>query len=135
MRQALLKAYGAEGVPPAHEDYYVISATGLPMGMGGLRRDRSDSGDAQAMQQQAARMLEMVRQSTTLNIKGKQKLQAAKVEAGQRGGVRVLYFLFPRDPKIGPEDKELDFESKMGPIEVKGKFKPKDMLYAGKLEL
>jgi hypothetical protein len=131
---AIAKTYGADAVPN-HDDYYMISATGLRMGMGGRRG--SEDGDAQ---EQAQRAVAQMIAGTKLKIKNKPDIQAVKADVVERAGVRTVVFLFPRDTKIGAEDKDVEFECKipignMGNIEVKAKFHPKDMAYNGKLEL
>ena len=47
----------------------------------------------------------------------------------------TLYVAFPRTDPIVLEDKNVEFEMKLGPMTVRGKFKLKDMLFDGKLEL
>jgi hypothetical protein len=47
----------------------------------------------------------------------------------------TVYFLFPRSEAITLEDKEVEFETKLGPMEIKRKFKLQDMVFGGKLEL
>lgn len=122
-------------------DYYVISGSGFQMMGGGGRREGAPSTDvneAQQMQQQRQQriqqMIEALKAGTKLKLK-KQTLNAAKVGMIQRDGKPVVFFMFPRDPKITAEDKDAEFECKLGPMEVKVKFHPKEMGYGGKLEL
>ena len=44
-------------------------------------------------------------------------------------------FYFPRLEPIFPDDKQVTFTTKLGPLEVKAKFTLKEMMYQGKLEL
>ena len=44
-------------------------------------------------------------------------------------------FYFPRLDPIFPDDKQVTFTTKLGPLEVKAKFTLKEMVYQGKLEL
>jgi hypothetical protein len=44
-------------------------------------------------------------------------------------------FYFPRLEPIFPDDKQVTFTTKLGPLEVKAKFALKEMVYQGKLEL
>jgi hypothetical protein len=44
-------------------------------------------------------------------------------------------FYFPRLEPIFPDDKQVTFTTKLGPLEVKAKFTLKEMVYQGKLEL
>jgi hypothetical protein len=49
---------------------------------------------------------------------------------------RLMLFLFPYTTQpIKPEDKEVTFLTKMGPMELKVKFALKDMMYKGQLTL
>jgi hypothetical protein len=115
----------------------MVSATGLRMmGMGGRRGADTTEQNAQ---EQAQKMIAQIIAGTKLKIKNKPDIPAVKADVVVRAGVRTIIFLFPRDTKIGAEDKDVEFECKigtpMGNIEVKAKFHPKDMAYNGKLEL
>ncbi len=46
-----------------------------------------------------------------------------------------LYMLFPRDAAYTVDDKEVEFRTKIGKINIRRKFKFKDMVYNGKLEM
>ena len=46
-----------------------------------------------------------------------------------------MSFLFPKTTTFTAEDKELEFSSKFGKTAVKHKFKLKDMVFNGKLEM
>jgi hypothetical protein len=93
--------------------------------------------------------------STTLTITsntGKKTIPSARMEQGERGGNPALFFFFPRDRHIGPDDK-VSFESywrvrlpvprwgikdaKVYVITevVQASFDPKEMAYRGHLEL
>jgi hypothetical protein len=128
VKQALVKAkYGAEaGTSPEaqkllarEEQYYVLSVSGLPAYL--LPKDE------QAKQAMAA--------ASTLNVKNKDAVAAADVEFQKDGGNVDAYFLFPRKSPFSLEDKEIEFVSKLGPVTLKHKFKLKDMVFKGKLEL
>lgn len=56
---------------------------------------------------------------------------------GGRGGFGTfdVYFLFPRTDGYTVEDKEVEFVTKIGKVNIKRKFKFKDMVYNGKLEM
>ena len=69
--------------------------------------------------------------SATLVRKDKDPIQAENATARDR----VVYFLFPRTSPITLEDKEVEFVSKLGRLEVRRKFKLKDMMIGEKLEL
>jgi hypothetical protein len=47
----------------------------------------------------------------------------------------TIVFLFPRVDAIDADDKEVTFETGLGPLGIKCKFVLKDMRYGGKLAL
>jgi hypothetical protein len=51
------------------------------------------------------------------------------------GGVLTLVFAFPRTDPIVVDDKEVEFVTTIGTIEIKQKFKLKDLVINGQLEL
>lgn len=118
-------------------EYYVVSVTGNrmmtgPSGPGGQRGAGSAPPDrAQQMQEMQQRLM----QATTLRMKGKEPMPPAKVEMMRgQNGIRTV-FLFPRTQAISAEDKEVEFETSMGPMKIKSKFALKDMNYQGQLAL
>jgi len=84
--------------------------------------------DENEMQRQGR--LEMLKEFTKLDRHG-DPIFLSKVEAQGTG----TWFYFPRLEPIKPEDKQITFVTKLGPIEIKAKFTLKDMVYRGKLEL
>jgi hypothetical protein len=125
VREALiLDKYGAEkaGSEEAKKvlaqdpPNYVIVMVGLPSGM--LRS--------------AAQGL---KEGTSLVVKGKDPIMAENVQASQRGPVSDVYLVFPRKTPLTLEDKEVEFKCKLGKTLVQKKFKLKDMVVAGRLEL
>ncbi len=129
MRQAVARMrFGPEAGASAEaarllnfqEQRYVVSVAGLPGRM------------AQAD-------LEKFKELAALKIKGKEPLRANLVQ-GQREDNRVnLYFSFPKARQGGYDitlaDKEVEFELKLRAMEISRKFKLKEMVYGGKLEL
>jgi hypothetical protein len=53
---------------------------------------------------------------------------------GFGGGNFDLFFAFPKDAPISVDDKEMEFVTKVGQMNIRKKFKLKDMVYNGKLE-
>jgi hypothetical protein len=90
------------------EHYYIVSVSGIP------QRMRAAQG--------------------SLKIPGKDPIQAVEVKASADGGSPVLYFIFPRAP-IAPEDKDIEFAVKVGSVDLKRRFRLKDMVFEGNLEL
>jgi hypothetical protein len=74
-------------------------------------------------------------ESTTLMAAGKPPLKAVDVQiSGGRGAANVS-FLFPKTTTFTVEDKEVEFSSKFDKIVIKKKFKLKDMVFNGKVEM
>ncbi|MBI4876349.1 MAG: hypothetical protein HY822_17065 [Acidobacteria bacterium] len=72
----------------------------------------------------------------TLNIKGRDPIQATDVQAdrGERGANLYLFFAREENP-ITLEDREVEVVLKLQSVEVKRRFKLKDMVFDGKLEI
>jgi hypothetical protein len=113
VREALNR--GAFGAVPAD---YILNVFGEVPGV------EADSVDAS------------LKDNTKLEHKGDQiKLNRAEPapKRGQSGDGTLFYF--SRLLALRPEDKEVTFSTKLGPLEVKCKFTLKDMIYRGHLEL
>jgi hypothetical protein len=128
IKQALLKMkFGAEvGTSPEakqilanNEPDYVIVVAGLNRGM--VR------GDADQIKQALLGATELV-------IKGKESIKPKDFRIVGQGRIDAI-FGFPKTNPIVEDDKEVEFVCKVGTITVKQKFRLKDMLYNGKLEL
>jgi len=78
-------------------------------------------------------MAESLRETTFLQRKGKESIATVHTESGADG---TLLFYFPNDADpISLDDKEVVFRTKLGPLELKARFVPKEMRYRGKLTL
>lgn len=128
LRQAVAKQkYGAEAAtsPDAkklldsEQKYYAIVVAGLP----GRAAHVNDE------------MKPMLLKSTTLSVKGKDPITAIELQSGGNEQKAVVMFFFPKTTVIDADDKEVEFSSKVGPLVVKQKFKLKEMIFNGKLEL
>ena len=73
--------------------------------------------------------------ATWLKRKGKEGVNPDRVETLQTAKGPVTFFLFSRSEAIEADDKEVTFESGMGPLGIKCKFVLKSMTYNGKLAL
>jgi hypothetical protein len=124
LREAIAKQkYGAEaGTSPESkklldepQKWYIIVVTGLParMGRGGPE------------------MKEMLLKNTSLNIKGKELIVPEDLQSGGTSAI----FMFPKTVAIDMDDKEVEFSTKLGQNQVKAKFKLKEMVFNGKLDL
>jgi len=74
-----------------------------------------------------------------LRIKDKPPIQAVDLKAGRDENRINLYLMFPRQqdgtPVIVLEDKEVEVLLKAGPLDIRRKFRLKDMIFEGKLEI
>ena len=129
VKQALVKRrFGAEAStsPQARqiieneEPHYVLVLDNLPAGL--ARMDM-------------ARLKERLKATVALNRKGQEPLRPAIVETGTKEKSVVIFFLFPKASPIRVEDKEVEFEARVGPLEFKRKFKLQEMIFDGKLAL
>jgi hypothetical protein len=99
---------------PVYENYYVIGVDGLP------------SGDYS---------VDDLRQIAILRSNGKSKWTVQATAARERIRTSSVYqFAFSRaSARIGEDTEEVIFEMDLDPWTLLTKFKPKDMLYHGKL--
>jgi len=130
VRQALIKRqYGAEaGTSPEAkakldrvDQVYVLILVGMPgYTLSAAQGDRK------------AGLLDL----TTLTASGKPPLKPidVQVSGGGRGGANIS-FLFPKTTLFTVEDKEVEFFTKFDKTAIKHKFKLKDMVFNGKLEM
>ena len=97
------------------QKWYIIVMSGLParMGRGG------------------AEMKEMLLKNTSLNIKGKEPIVPEDLQSSGTSAI----FLFPKTVAIDMDDKEVEFSTKLGQQIVKTRFKLKEMVFNGKLDL
>ena len=129
VRQALARSrFGAEaGTSPeaakmlaGEQTQYVVGIAGLPAQM--LRGNP-----------------DVLKQAIQLKIKDKPPIMPSQISGDRgEGGRANLYVIFPKgngSPVIQLEDNEIEFVAKLGPIEIKRKFRLKDMVFDGKLEL
>jgi len=134
VKQALAKAkYGAEAGTSAEakaflereEQYFVLNMSGLPANLA-----RAAEGDNKAG------LLKL----TSLSVKGKDPVAAMDVQISKREKAVDAMFVFPRMMPGSPapfsvDDRELEFSTKFDKTPVRYRFKLKDMVYHGKLEL
>jgi hypothetical protein len=73
--------------------------------------------------------------ATSLTAKAKDALKPTEIQvtASQKGG-EVIFF-FPRSAPFTLDDKEVEFSTKLGERSLVYKFRLKDMVFGGKLEL
>jgi len=129
IKQALMKRkFGSEvaaspeakGFIDRKDEVYALTMAGLPANL------------AQAAQGDKKAVLLGV---TTLEVKGKEPVKAMDVQVSAAGRNMNLSFLFPRTTNFTAEDKEFEFVTKFDKTTVKHKFKLKDMVFNGKVEM
>ena len=129
IKQALVKRrFAAEaGTSPEakamldrEEKFYVLTLIGVP---GNFL--------ASAQGDRKAGLLDM----TALTVAGKPPLKPVDVQVSGGRGSGTVSFLFPRTTAFTAEDKDMEFSSKFDKTAVKHKFKLKDMVFNGKVEM
>ncbi|HXE12740.1 MAG TPA: hypothetical protein VN633_11505 [Bryobacteraceae bacterium] len=117
---ALKKTLPAELV-----DHYVIGVSGFPFGLHNSQSDKAaDTG------------LDDLKQITTLRAKGKDPAQAGVVLRSSDSDGPVMLFGFSRDViEVRLSDKNVEFETQLGPLDIRAKFELKPMQYHGELAL
>ena len=76
-----------------------------------------------------------ITEKSTLTVKGKQPLRPIAVDFLPVGSTVDVLIGFPRSTRITLEDQEVELASEIGRASVRYKFKLKDMVLRGKLEL
>jgi len=72
---------------------------------------------------------------SSLSAKGKDSEKPADVQIGGTPKNIEIVFAFPRSTAYSLDDKEVEFSTKLADVVLKYKFKLKDMVFNGKLEL
>lgn len=129
IKQALVRArFGneASSSPEAakflatQETHYIIEIAGVPAPMMRVKPDELKAG-------------------AQLRIKDKPPIQAVDIKGGREENRVNLYLIFPRQqdgaPTIAIEDKEVEVVLKAGPLDIRRKFRLKEMVFDGKLEI
>jgi hypothetical protein len=70
-----------------------------------------------------------------LSSKGKGAMKPTDVQISSTPKATEVLFLFPRSNPYTPEDKEVEFSTKLGDATARYTFRLKDMVFNGKLEL
>jgi hypothetical protein len=115
-------------LPEAFADHYVISVGGIPL----LGRRRSAGSEDDSTSSKDDRFDEL-KQSTTLQPKGRELAQAGVVQQATGSGSTYLFGFSKELLALSKDDKELDFSTRLGDLAVKAKFIVKEMDYRGKL--
>ena len=116
-------------LPEAFEGRYVICVAGIPLL--GSRYQGEDDDSASRRQDQDD--LDRMKGLSSLQVKGKDLVQAGVVARQVSSGSSFL-FGFSKDMlPLGAHDSEVDFTAQLGRLVVKARFLPKEMLYHGEL--
>ena len=107
--------------PEDAEDYIIALIGSIPSV--GIPSDEDDPAERK-------RKLEILQDSTRIERRD-EPLDLVRAASGPTG----TFFYFSRVFAIKPEDKQVTFVTKMGPLEIKCKFSLKEMMYRGNLEL
>jgi hypothetical protein len=73
--------------------------------------------------------------ASSLSAKGKDAVKPSDVQIALSQVSNDMLFLFPRTTPFTVDDKEVEFSTKLGAATLKFKFKLKDMVFNGKLEM
>ena len=114
-----LVRYGGTSVL-AETPEYVIAVAGFPVQLG--------RGGAEQLQQR-------LKDGTSLRRKGQDPIAPAKVDFSGNEQAVIVLFHFAQQPPITAEDKQVEFVSSLGRVELRAKFNLKEMVYNGKLDL
>jgi len=77
-----------------------------------------------------------MKEATRIERKGKDPLNAIEFETRETDEGNEFVFTFDATAQpIEASDKEVTFVTALGPMKLRAKFTPKEMLYAGKLEV
>lgn len=120
IRQALERAGAADSAPRPEllDDYYVVSLSRVPPGMARLVDEP-----------------EQLRAAARLTPKDRPAVRAERIEIRPQPGTPGVDFCFPRSAGLTADDHQVAFELVAEDYELKVKFKPRDMVYRGRLEL
>jgi hypothetical protein len=72
---------------------------------------------------------------SSLSARGKAAVKPTDVQIGSNQRAIEIAVAFPRSAPFTLEDKEVEFSTKLGDVTMKYKFRLKDMVYNGRLEL
>lgn len=120
IRQALLRA-GAQHIeerPDLLERYYVVSLSRIPAPMARLVDDP-----------------EKLRSMARLIPKDRPSIRAERIELRPQPGTPGVELYFPRSAGLSAGDRQIVFELTAEDYQATAKFKPREMIYRGALEL
>jgi hypothetical protein len=120
IREAELKTRDTDA-PTIDPDHYAVAVYGVPRNFA--------NGDPQ-------KLADQYKKDAALKRDGKKDLKPSSVQVLSRDDGPVVVYLFPRAKnEITAEDRRLEFEAKIGRLQVAESFFTEDMNYQGKLQL
>ncbi|MBI5281644.1 MAG: hypothetical protein HY858_08190 [Candidatus Solibacter usitatus] len=108
--------------------YIIVVESSAPM------RPQAAGAPGGEPRQPSEEMLNRAKEAATLSWKGHEGVHPDAVQLPQPGQA-VTILRFPKTHPIELEDKEVEFAMKRGAMEIKKKFRLKDMVYKGQLAL
>ena len=136
------------------ESHYVIGVSGVPFPMVVKHSELADtdSQESPPIRERLQEIFDRAKSHSFLRINSRDPIAAeamrvqedraqnvVNAEALQSEAEADIYFMFPRhrdgEELITLREKEVEFVTQIGPLKVERKFKLKDMVYNGKLEL
>jgi hypothetical protein len=99
---------------------YVLDVAGFPVGM-----------VPQGVRPFEAELLK----SSTLVVKGRKSVRATATSVPEHGNHLIATLRFPRLENLSEDDVLIEFAAQAGPMDIRQKFKLRDMTYKGRLEL
>ena len=129
VRQAIaLQQFGANGLLDEkarelldrHEEEYVVEIAGFPTTL---------------IRQGARRFEAELAKSATLSIGGRRSLSPSSVHVPEHGMYLMATLRFPRLPNLTATDGDVTIYAQSGALEIEQRFKLKEMMYEGRLEL
>jgi hypothetical protein len=129
----------AKAFPDVPEQFYVLELSGVPGNLLAATQGDKKAGllDITTLTAGGKPPLKAVDVITTLTAGGKRPLKAVDVPVFSTfgGPVGTVSFLFPKTTTFTADDKDLEFSTKFDKTAVKYKFKLKDMVFHGKVEM
>lgn len=121
-------------LPDAFDGHYVVAVSGIPL-LDSSRNQGSRSEDDDSSSNRAGQddSLDNLKSLTSLQVKGKDYVQAGVVKRQVGTGSTILFGFSKEMLPITKQDGEITFSSQMGRLIVKARFTPKEMLYHGEL--
>jgi hypothetical protein len=123
-----------EKLPAAFNGHYVLAVAGLPLEWGLERAGRGRRGTADDQAVRLSDLIERLQSGATLGAKGKDPEGAGIVRRAPSDESWLFGFSRELLP-LTRADKDIEFSLNSGPMVVKAKFQPAEMMYRGQLAL